>query len=61
MKIKAYICGTDWNTDLPLGAQDVQLYTDLKKFKASRTCYKECGIVEVEVEFKKRIMKGTGW
>lgn len=53
------MCGTDWSTDLPLGAQDIKIFTDLKKFKKSRTCYKECGIVQVEIIKKKSVLKGT--
>lgn len=59
-KIKAYMCQTDWNTDLPLGANDVKLYTSLKALKRARSCVKECGIVEVEVKLKRLVKKGTG-
>ena len=48
------MCGTDWSCDLPLGAQDIKIYTNLKKFKKDRECYKECGIIEI---VKKRIVK----
>lgn len=58
MKVKAYMCGTDWNTDLPLGANDVKLYTSLEVFKKTRTCWQECGIVEVKIIKTKTIKKG---
>lgn len=59
MKIKAYLCTTDWNTELPLGVNDVKIYTSLKTLKNQRTCYKECGIVQIEITKKKVIQKGT--
>jgi len=55
MKIKAYMCGTDWSCDLPLGAQDIKIYTNLKKFKKDR----ECGIIEIEIVKKRIVKKGT--
>lgn len=61
MKIKGYICGTDWNTELPLGANDVKVYTDLKILKRDRTCYPECGIVQIEIIKKRTVQKGTNF
>ena len=58
MKIKAYMCGTDWFKELP-DAQDVKIYTSLKKFKKDRQCYEECGIIEVEIVKKRIVKKGT--
>jgi len=58
-KIKTYMCATDWDIDIPLGAQDIKIITDLKYFKKTRKCWKECGIVEVELTCIKVIKKGT--
>lgn len=59
-KIKAYICTTDWNTELPvLKANDVNIYMNLKTFKKERTCWKECGIVEIHITKKRIVKKGT--
>ena len=59
MYIKGYICGTDWSTELPNGAQDVKLYTSLKTLKRERTCWQECGIVELKITKKRVVKKGT--
>lgn len=56
--IKAYMCGIDWSCDLPLGANDVKLYTSLSAIKRNRTCIKECGIVEVRVTKVRNVLKG---
>lgn len=59
IKIKGYMCQTDWDTDLPLGANDVKIYTDLDVLKRQRKCVKECGIVEVEVTLVKVVEPGN--
>lgn len=58
-KVKAYLCQTDWDTDIPCGAQDIKIVTNLKHLKKTRQCVKECGIVEVEIKLKRIISKGT--
>lgn len=44
--ILGYICGTD-PTDLHLGALDVKIYPTIEDLKKHRTCWEECGIIEV--------------
>lgn len=61
MKVKAYICTTDWNTELPMGNNDIKVFTTLNSLKANRTCWKECGIVEIEIIRKRTVLKGKGW
>ena len=58
-KVKAYLCQTDWDTDIPMGAQDIKIVTNLKHLKQTRKCVKECGIVEVEIKLKRVVKKGN--
>ena len=47
-KVVGYICGED-QTDISLGATDVVIYPTVEALKKKRTCWKECGIVEVKL------------
>lgn len=49
MSVKGYICGTD-TTEINLGATDVIIYPSVAALKKKRKCWKECGILEIEVE-----------
>lgn len=51
MSIKGYICGTDI-TDVNLGATDVVIYPSIEELKKKRSCWEECGIVEIELDGK---------
>ena len=44
-----YICGTD-PTDISLGATDVRIYPTLKALKKDRECWRECGILSVQID-----------
>ncbi len=55
-KLKGYICGTDI-TDIFLGANDVKIYSSIKDLKKSRSCWKECGIVELDLSKPKYVVK----
>ena len=58
--IKGYMCATDWDIELPL-APDVEfpeIYKSQKALKRARKCWQECGIVQVEVSFKRLAVKG---
>lgn len=54
---KAYICGIDWQCEIPFGANDVQLYSSVKALKKARTCWRECGIVELKIQLSKWVVK----
>lgn len=56
-KLKGYICGND-PLDFSLGAKDVVVYPTIEALKEKRTCWKECGILELEIK-PKLILKGT--
>jgi len=54
--IKLYTCGVDWQHEIGQ-ASDLEgkmpLYSTIEDLKRKRTCWKECGIVEVELKLKK--------
>lgn len=49
---KSYVCGTDFDYEIGV-ADDVTLYSSIKALKKGRQCWKECGIVELEIKIKK--------
>lgn len=52
-KIKAYICETDYNHEFdPDNADPPEFYSTIGRLKKDRTCWRECGIVQVEVTVK---------
>jgi len=55
-KAIGYMCGTDFNTELPSGGPAV-VYPTIKVLKANADCWKECGIVKVKINWDKVIKK----
>lgn len=52
-KLKAYICTTDFHHDFDESNADLpEFFSTLKSLKKNRTCWKECGIVQVQVSVK---------
>lgn len=52
-KIIAYICETDWNHEIdPDNADPPEFFSTIKRLKKNRTCWRECGIVQVEVSVR---------
>ena len=47
------MCGVDWEHELGEVPDHTKVYSSVKDLKRQRTCYKECGIVEVEVKLVK--------
>lgn len=45
-EVLGYICITDC-TDLHLGAKDVIIYPTIVSLKKAKSCWMECGIIEV--------------
>jgi hypothetical protein len=58
---KAYLCSTDFSIEIPwnIEADFPQLYRSMADLKLERKCWKECGITEVEVKFKRVVKRGT--
>lgn len=56
-QLKGYLCGGD-HGDLSLGAIAVVIFSSIKALKANRTCWRECGIVEIDLKPKTKV-KGT--
>lgn len=60
-KIKGYICGTDWTDELTvMEANDIIIYPSIKSIKDNKKCLRECGIVELELKYKKLIKVRKG-
>jgi hypothetical protein len=49
---KSYVCGVDFQHEIG-ECNDVKLFSSIKALKKARTCWKECGIVELEIKIKK--------
>jgi hypothetical protein len=60
MTRKMYMCGVDWQHEL-CEAPDLEgrapLYSSVEELKRLRTCWEECGIVEVEIQVTKWVQK----
>jgi hypothetical protein len=52
-KRKSYICMTDYQHGL--GECAIKVYPTIKSLKKACLCWKECGIVELEIRVKKII------
>lgn len=56
-----YCCSTDWSHELG-EAPDLEgkqpLYSSIEELKKKRTCWEECGIVRVKVEFDGVVVPG---
>jgi hypothetical protein len=50
VKTKGFMCGVDFQHDF--GHADITFYTSAEQLKRSKPCWKQCGIVEVEIEIK---------
>lgn len=63
-KIKVYMCQTDWLHEIG-EAPDLEgrmpIYSSIEDLKKEKTCWDECGIVEIELTLKKVITKGAGF
>lgn len=59
MKKKVYICGVDW--DHEIGECIVEVYPSVKSLKKNRTCWNQCGIVELEITLKRTVKKQMDW
>jgi len=59
-KRKLYACGVDWQHEIG-EAPDLEgkmpLYSSVEELKQKRTCWDECGIVEIELKVTKWVLK----
>jgi hypothetical protein len=46
------MCATDWNHELFETPNGPEIYKSIKALKADRECWRECGIVQVEIDAK---------
>lgn len=49
---KAYICKTDWHFELENASGGVKFYSSVEDLKKYKKCWKDCGILEVEIKIK---------
>lgn len=47
---KKYLCGVDYQHEMEVGM--AQIYNSLEELKQKSKCWKECGIVEMELDKK---------
>lgn len=52
---KVYVCGIDWQHEIgeEMAKPDVVVYPSVESLKKHRTCWQECGIVEIEMKVTK--------
>ncbi len=55
----AFMCMTDWDIEIPWHRKGEfpEVYKSMAALKRDRSCWRECGIVEVEVKFKRVALK----
>lgn len=56
-RLRAFMCGTDMQEELHVSqSTGVETFSAIKHLKKERPCWRECGIVEVEIrEVKWRV------
>lgn len=57
--LKLYVCETDWLHELgeEMKTPDVVMYPSVASLKRHRSCWEECGIVELEVKLNRYVRK----
>lgn len=59
-KLKGYICGND-PLDISIGATDIIIYPSIEALKKERTCWDECGIIEITIGEKFVVGSTQSW
>lgn len=55
---KAYTCGVNWQHDLcDDNAHSIEIYGSIKALQKNRTCWEECGIVELNISVAKWVVE----
>ncbi len=55
---KGYMCGTAFHIEML--HTDIEVYPSVKLLKNSTRCWKECGIIQIEITEKRTVFKGSG-
>jgi hypothetical protein len=50
MTVKAYVCGTNWHHECQDVLDQVSLHNDIDSLKESNRCWRQCGIIELEIK-----------
>lgn len=53
--IIGYMCTTDYECELGLNLHGNKIYPSVESLKEHKSCWEECGIVEVKVVYSKTI------
>jgi hypothetical protein len=56
-RVIGYMCGVDFDTELGLNADGNRVFPSVKALKRAMSCWKSCGIVEVEVRARRMVVK----
>lgn len=51
-KKKGYMCGTDYEYELENASGGVKIYSSVEDLKKHKTCWEDCGIIEIELVVK---------
>lgn len=54
-KKKAYMCATDYHYELESRKSPSQIFGSIESLKSHKKCWKDCGIVEIEIYIKRII------
>lgn len=57
--VKGFMCMVDWEFELGDAVGGNSVYGSVPDLKKHRKCWKECGIVEVEVRLRRVVRWGT--
>lgn len=57
--MKLYVCGTDWQCEAKDVPHAVKFYKTIDRLKSDKKCWKDCGIVEIDMKMSKVIFEST--
>lgn len=55
-----YMCATDWECELGAASGGNTIFPTLEDARKLLSCAESCGIVEVEVRYRKLVLQGNG-
>lgn len=57
--VTGYMCMIDWECELGIASGGNTIYSSVEDHKRCHPCWEECGIVEVEVRFKRIVSESA--
>lgn len=55
--VDGYMCAIDWSCELGMAADGNRVYPSIEALKKHHTCWEECGIVKVRVQFLETVLE----